>query len=92
MLHMYRDVKKQHTLKQTNKQTNKNHNPYTKHTQTTKPHRPVCSVKSSGSGPRRSHVFAGLRTLLEYLESLEGDQSWKFSPKKRNKLKTKSSA
>lgn len=63
MLHMYRDVKKQHTLKQTNKQTNKNHNPYTKHTQTSKPHRPVCSVKSSGSGPRSRHVFAGLCIL-----------------------------
>lgn len=92
MLHMYRDVKKQHTLKQTNKQTNKNHNPYTKHTQTTKPHRPVCSVKSSGSGPRRSHVFAGLRTLLEYLNPWKGTRAGSFHRKKRNKLKTKSSA
>lgn len=33
----------------------------------------------------RSHVFAGLHTLV--LESLEGDQGWKFAPKIKTKKK-----
>lgn len=56
MLHMYRDVKKT-----TYTQTQKKPNPYTKHkhTQTTKPHRPVFRVKFQFWTPgRRAATFS----------------------------------
>lgn len=75
MLHMYRDVKK------TSYTQTKNHtHPYTqnKHTQTTKPHRPVWWGSSSG-----------LRGWPRFRWFDPGNQGWNGSPKKKKQTNKK---